>query len=102
MFVFAIVLGVFPYQTVINFMDETITRQVDDLTEFAKTHEAEKKAEAAAASEEAPSDDDAGDEPPRPETSALDNGARISELSESVTLAQPGGVPFSRGPPKQD
>ncbi len=39
LFVFAILLGVFPHQTVLRFMDTTIDRQVNELADWTRVHD---------------------------------------------------------------
>jgi hypothetical protein len=43
------VCGVLPYHTIFKYMDKTITKQVNDLTDYARVLENNRKTEAATA-----------------------------------------------------
>jgi NADH-quinone oxidoreductase subunit M len=49
LFVLCIICGVLPYQTIFKYMDKTITRQVDDLTAYARELEQQRKTSSEAA-----------------------------------------------------
>ncbi|MFM7070314.1 MAG: hypothetical protein ACKO38_00765, partial [Planctomycetota bacterium] len=51
LFVLCIICGVFPYQTILKYMDPTVSRQVRDLTDYARRLEASAKAAKEADSE---------------------------------------------------
>ncbi len=76
-FVLCIVCGVFPYQTILKYMDPTISRQVRDLTDYTRRMEA-----AAKAAKEA-----------EPEKALTGDERKGSTRPDAATAAKPASAP---------
>ncbi len=84
-FALAIVLGVFPYQTVLRYMDKTIDRQVEQLADFT---EREKKGVPPDTPPESEEPSDVPDEPapmPQPEDTMQKDADGSNEISQTAT-----------------